>query len=80
MRVIHTLIISAAVLAGCAGPIKLVKPGGTQQEFARDHSRCMAQATTAVPGGGEGMTAIYAAAQRREQYEYCMQGEGWTRQ
>lgn len=64
-----TLILAAALLAGCASPkYQWMKDGSTAQDFHQDRGQCM-QAMFSTP--------LIGAMQQQAIYASCMQGKGW---
>ena len=65
---------------GCAGPLVWTKPGGTQDEFARDRYVCAQEAK--VPYSGAYVNPYYGTSASGVQidatlFNACMEARGW---
>jgi hypothetical protein len=65
-------LMSLLVIAACAAGTGLVKPGGTAEEFQRDHAACVSWMYGVSTPRGRG-------AVRWAYYDWCMQKKGYRK-
>jgi hypothetical protein len=76
MRCLHAPVLAVLLAAACAEQAVWVKPGATQQDFARDSYECERDMRQSDYFG----TGIYGAIAAQEFAERCMVARGWSKQ
>lgn len=66
-------IAALALLAGCAGPTKWSKPGGSEQQFYADRYECEQQAASSYPNAPQQIMTSpgYTAPQQQNTQTNC---------